>query len=155
MKQRVFKKFDIRNVLKLPEINLARNAASRTNQMIKDANSTVATPPTTCARWIDQNCRSRAKATAVLTERFPVSVQAIDWDAGRRPRALAAYVPGAGRVPGFSAPLLAPSVLPGIELERLDDVAGLPAYAAPREEPWIYDGRAVLRARPRSGRRPT
>src|SRR5437660_4549807 len=79
MKQRVFKKFDIRNVLKLPEINLARNAASRTNQMIKDANSTVATPPKTCARWIDQNCRSRAKATAVLTERFPVSSQAIDW----------------------------------------------------------------------------
>src|SRR5438046_8656659 len=79
MKQRVFKQFDSRNVLKLPEINLARNAASRTNQMIKDANSTVATPPKTCARWIDQNCRRRAKATAVLTERFPVYSQAIDW----------------------------------------------------------------------------
>ena len=57
--------------------------------------------------------------------------------------------------PAFGAPLLCPSVLPGVELEPLGDVAGLPAFAAPRDEPWIYDGRAVLRARPRSGRRPT
>jgi hypothetical protein len=56
-------------------------------------------------------------------------------------------------VPGFAAPLIAPSVLDGIHLERLEDVAGLPAYAAPRDEPWLYDGRIVLRARPRSGRR--
>ena len=62
----------------------------------------------------------------------------------RRPRALEPYEPGAGRVPGFSAPLLCPSVLDGVELERLPDVAGLPAYAAPRDEPWIYDGRIVL-----------
>jgi hypothetical protein len=38
-------------------------------------------------------------------------------------------------------------VLPGVELQRLEDVAGLPAYAAPRDEPWVYDGRAVLRVR--------
>jgi hypothetical protein len=38
-------------------------------------------------------------------------------------------------------------VLPGIELDRLDDVAGLPAFAAPRSEPWVYDGRIVLRVR--------
>jgi hypothetical protein len=63
----------------------------------------------------------------------------------RRPRALQVYAPGPGRVPGFAASLLCPSVLPGVELERLADVAGLPAYAAPRDEPWIYDGRAVLR----------
>ena len=50
-------------------------------------------------------------------------------------------------MPGFTGALLAPSVLPGIELERLDDVEGLPAYAAPRDEPWVYDGRIVLRAR--------
>jgi hypothetical protein len=48
-------------------------------------------------------------------------------------------------VPGFSAPLLCPSVLPGVRLERLQDVGGLPAYAAPRDEPWVYDGRIVLR----------
>jgi hypothetical protein len=48
-------------------------------------------------------------------------------------------------VPGFSAPLVCPSVAPGVELDRLEDVAGLPAFAAPRDEPWVYDGRIVLR----------
>jgi hypothetical protein len=52
-------------------------------------------------------------------------------------------------LPGFTGALLVPSVLPGVELERLDDVEGLPAYAAPppHDEPWVYDGRIVLRAR--------
>jgi len=89
---------------------------------------------------------------------YAVVAGSIDWAGGLlhpRPRALAPYEPGPGRVPGFGAPLLCPSVLHGVELERLGDVAGLPAYAAPKDEPWIYDGRAVLRARPRSGRRPT
>ena len=53
-----------------------------------------------------------------------------------------------GRIPGFAHPLVCPSVLDGIELERLPDVAGLPAFAAPADEPWVYDGRVVLRARP-------
>ena len=79
-------------------------------------------------------------------EGFAVVAGAIDWD-GRRPRSLAAYAPGPGRVPGFAGALIAPSVLPGVELERLDDVEGLPAYAAPRDEPWVYDGRIVLKAR--------
>ena len=81
---------------------------------------------------------------------------AIEWRGGlfsRRPRALAPYEPGPGRVPGFASPLLCPSVAPGVELERIGDVAGLPAFAAPRDEPWVYDGRIVLTARPRSGRR--
>jgi hypothetical protein len=91
-------------------------------------------------------------------EGYAVVAGSVDWAGGalrRRPRALEPYAPGSGRIPGFAAPLLCPSVLPGVELQRLDDVAGLPAYAAPPEEPWLYDGRAVLRARPRSGRRPT
>jgi hypothetical protein len=87
------------------------------------------------------------RVRAAHAEGFGVVAGAIDWDGGRRPRALADYVPGPGRLPGFTGPLLAPSVLPGIELERLDDVEGLPAYAAPRDEPWVYDGRIVLRAR--------
>jgi len=94
------------------------------------------------------------RVRAAHAEGFGVVAGAIDWDGGRRPRALAPYAPGPGRVPGFAAPLLAPSVLPGVELERLDDVEGLPAYAAPRDEPWVYDGRIVLTVRPRSGRRP-
>ena len=85
---------------------------------------------------------------------YGVVAGAIEWEGGRRPRALADYEPGPGRLPGFSGALLVPSVLPGIELERLDDVEGLPAYAAPHDEPWVYDGRIVLRARPQSGRRP-
>src|SRR4051812_26089103 len=101
--------------------------------------------------WHDHVRRAHADGYAVVAG-------SVAWSGGAlhpRPRILAPYEPGAGRVPGFGAPLVCPSVLPGIELERLDDVAGLPAYAAPREEPWIYDGRAVLTARPRSGRRPT
>jgi hypothetical protein len=98
------------------------------------------------------------RVRAAHADGYAVVAGAIAWDGGlftRRPRALAPYEPGNGRVPGFSAPLVCPSVVDGVELDRLDDVAGLPAYAAPRDEPWIYDGRAVLTARPRSGRRPT
>lgn len=92
------------------------------------------------------------RVRAAHAEGYGVVAGAIEWDGGRRPRALADYAPGPGRLPGFTGALLAPSVLPGIELERLDDVEGLPAYAAPRYEPWVYDGRIVLRVRPLSGR---
>jgi hypothetical protein len=60
-------------------------------------------------------------------------------------RALAAWAPGPGRVPGFSEQPLCPSVLRGTEVERLPDVEGLPAFAPPRDEPWLYDGSLVLR----------
>jgi hypothetical protein len=98
------------------------------------------------------------RVRAAHADGYAVVAGAIAWDGGLlspRPRVLSAYEPGAGRVPGFAAPLLCPSVAPGVELDRLEDVAGLPAFAAPRDEPWIYDGRAVLTARPRSGRRPS
>jgi hypothetical protein len=94
------------------------------------------------------------RVRAAHAEGFSVVAGAIQWERGRRPRSLAAYEPGPGRLPGFTGALIAPSVLPGIALERLDDIEGLPAYAAPRDEPWVYDGRIVLRARPLSGRRP-
>jgi hypothetical protein len=95
------------------------------------------------AEWAD-------RVRAAHADGYGVVGGAIDWADGRRPRSLALYNPGPGRVPGFAGPLLCPSVLPGIELERLDDIAGLPAYAAPRDEPWVYDGRAILRVRPRA-----
>jgi hypothetical protein len=88
------------------------------------------------------------RVRAAHADGYGVVGGAIDWTERRRPRALAAYAPGTGRIPGFAGALICPSVLPGIELERLEDVAGLPAYAAPRDEPWVYDGRAVLRVRP-------
>jgi hypothetical protein len=90
------------------------------------------------------------RVRAAHADGYAVVGGAIEWADGglhRRPRALAPYAPGSGRVPGFAAPLLCPSVLPGVELERLEDIAGLPAYAAPRDEPWVYDGRAILRVR--------
>jgi hypothetical protein len=65
-------------------------------------------------------------------------------------RALEPWAPGQGRVPGFPHPLLCPSALRGVALDRLPDVHGLPAFAPPRDEPWLYDGR--LTARLRSGR---
>jgi hypothetical protein len=59
-------------------------------------------------------------------------------------RALAPWVPGAGRVAGFAHPLLCPSVLRGVELERLPDVEGLPAFQPPAGEPWAYDASLVV-----------
>jgi hypothetical protein len=99
------------------------------------------------------------RVRAAHAEGYGVVAGAIEWDGGLlhpRPRSLAAYEPGPGRVPNFGAALLCPSVLPGVVLEPLEEVAGLPAFAAPppRGEPWLYDGRIVLKARPQSGRRP-
>jgi hypothetical protein len=72
-------------------------------------------------------------------------------EAGRR---LPEYRPGAGRVPQFALPLLCPSLIPGSEPSwEWSEVEGLPALAHPSHEPWIYDGRIVLRAPPQSGRR--
>jgi hypothetical protein len=96
--------------------------------------------------WADRVREAHAQGYGVVAG-------AIEWDGSRRPRALAPYAPGTGRVPGFAHPLLCPSVAPGVELERLDDVEGLPAFAAPADEPWVYDGRILLKALRRSGRR--
>jgi hypothetical protein len=113
----------------------------------------LALPP-----WVEATPAWTEHVPAAHAEGYAVVAGSIDWEGGvlrRRPRALDPYTPGTGRVPAFGAPLLCPSVLPGVELVPLEDIEGLPAFAAPLDEPWIYDGRAVLRARPRSGRRPT
>ena len=105
--------------------------------------------------WVRYATGSAERVATVHAEGYAVVAGAIAWHGGlgrRRPRAIADYRPGPGRVPNFPHPLLCPSVLPGVELERLPDVAGLPAFAAPAEEPWLYDGRIVLEAEP--GRRP-
>lgn len=90
------------------------------------------------------------RVRAAHAEGYAVVAGAVDWAGGRlrrRPAELAPYEPGRGRIPGFASALLCPSVLPGLELERLADVAGLPAFAAPRDEPWVWDGRIVVRVR--------
>jgi hypothetical protein len=61
------------------------------------------------------------------------------------PPELAPYAPGGGRHPRFPHPLVCPSLLP--PLEPNCELAGLPAYRPDGEEPWMFDGRAVLRLR--------
>jgi hypothetical protein len=65
----------------------------------------------------------------------------------RRPRELEPYAPGPGRVPGFPYPLVCPSAIKGVELAWAEAVAGLPAVHAPRDEPWVYDGRIRVSTR--------
>jgi len=83
-------------------------------------------------------------ALAAHAEGYAVVAPSLD-PPRRLRRALAPWTDDAGRVPGFGHPLLCPSVLHGVELERLPDVEGLPAFAPPPDEPWIYDGRVVVR----------
>ena len=67
-------------------------------------------------------------------------------DGGARDRRLRPWAPGGGRNPGRRGPLLLPSLLAGLEpTEHL----GLPAYEG---EDTLFDGRIVVRLRPRSGR---
>jgi hypothetical protein len=66
-------------------------------------------------------------------------------------RRLPEYAPGGGRHPHFPYPLVCPSLLPGLEPNA--EVAGLPAYRPDGDEPYMFDGRLVLRLRSRSGRR--
>ena len=102
--------------------------------------------------WVEPTAESSRRIAAAHEEGYAVVAGAIVWLGGfarRRPRVLTPYEPGPGRIPNFAHPLLCPSVLEPLELERLGDVAGLPGFAAPQDEAWLYDGRIVLRADPR------
>lgn len=63
-----------------------------------------------------------------------------------RPRTLEPYVSEAGRVPGFPHPLVCPSHVRGLTPDMSEPVEGLPAARPPAGEPWLYDGRIVVRA---------
>ncbi len=71
---------------------------------------------------------------------------AIDAESRADRRRLAAWAPGGGRNPRFAEPLLLPSLVDGVEPETHD---GLPA--APASD-GLFEGRAVVRLRSRSGR---
>jgi len=99
--------------------------------------------------WVEPASGWSERVAAAHAEGYSVVAGAVDWPARllhRRPHALEPYRPGPGRVPSFSHALLCPSYVVGTNLERLADVEGLPAFAAPHDEPWLYDGRIVLRA---------
>jgi hypothetical protein len=71
---------------------------------------------------------------------------AIDAESRADRRRLRAWSPGSGRNPRFEHPLLLPSLLDGREPEWHE---GLPAFSGGDS---LYDGRAVVRLRSRSGR---
>jgi hypothetical protein len=89
-------------------------------------------------------------------EGYAVVGGSVETPGRRRSKALEPWRPGVGRVPHFAHPLLCPSLIHGAEpyWAWLEDVQGLPALQHPQHEPWLYDGRISLKARPRSGRRP-
>ena len=58
---------------------------------------------------------------------------------------LKGYAPGGGRNPRFPQPLVCPSLLPPLEPNA--EVDGLPAWRPVGDEPFMYDGRLVLRPR--------
>jgi hypothetical protein len=66
-------------------------------------------------------------------------------------KGLTGYPAGGGRHPRFPRALVCPSLLP--PLEPNTEVDGLPAYAPEGDEPYMFDGRLVLRLRSRSDRR--
>jgi hypothetical protein len=73
----------------------------------------------------------------------------------RKRKELEPWKPGTGRVPNFAHPLLCPSLIHGAEPSwEWSWIDELPALAHPPREPWLYDGRIVLKAPPRSGHRP-
>jgi hypothetical protein len=86
-----------------------------------------------------------AVATAYLVAG---AMPATDWSRlGRGDRRrFSAWASGTGRNPRFDRPLLFPSLLEGLEPETYED---LPAYAGPDA---LFEGRAVVRLRRRSGR---
>jgi hypothetical protein len=71
---------------------------------------------------------------------------AVDAESRTDRRRLAAWAPGGGRNPRFGRPLLLPSLLDGVEPESHEE---LPAYAGGDA---LFEGRAVVRLRSRSGR---
>ena len=84
-------------------------------------------------------------ALAAHAEGYAVVAPSIEAPRSLR-RALVPWSGRDGRDPSFRRPLLCPSVLRGVEVEQVADVEGLAAFAPPPDEPWIYDGRVVVRA---------
>jgi hypothetical protein len=97
----------------------------------------------------------KRQVQAAHAEGYAAVGGSLDWRGGRMkrtPAELEPYAPGGGRNPGFTDPLVCPSLLP--PLEPNTEVAGLPAWRPEGDEPWIYDGRIRLRLQLRSRKTP-
>lgn len=79
-------------------------------------------------------------------EGYPAVGGAVEPESRGERRRLAAWAPGGGRNPRFPEPLLFPSLLDGLEPGERE---GLPAFSG---EDALFEGRAVVRLRRRSGR---
>ena len=79
----------------------------------------------------------RARAAELHREGYAAVGGAID------ARGFDVYATGGGRHPRFPHPLVCPSLLPPLEPNA--EVNGLPAYAPERDEPFMFDGRLVLK----------
>jgi hypothetical protein len=77
---------------------------------------------------------------------------AVDAGRGQRER-LTPWAPGTGRHPSFPEPLLCPSIVGEVVGAELAELHGLPAIGEVADEPRLYDGRIVVRARLPAGRR--
>ena len=116
------------------DVEVAPRDAAAARAFLSDGSE----PP---AEWLEQ-------ARVLHEEGYAAVGGAIDTVGGllrRQPPALAPYAPGGGRHPRFPHPLVCPSLLP--PLEPNTEVAGLPAYRPDDDEPWMFDGRMVLRLR--------
>ena len=90
-------------------------------------------------------------ARALHAEGYGAVGGAVELERGllrRLPAELAPYASGGGRHPRFPHPLVCPSLLP--PLEPNDEVAGLPAYRPDGDEPWMFDGRLIVRLKPKA-----
>jgi hypothetical protein len=97
----------------------------------------------------------QARVDALHAEGYAAVGGAVEQPKGllrRGDPALEPYAPGGGRHPRFAHPLVCPSLLPGLAPNT--EVAGLPAWRPEGDEPFMFDGRLVVRLRSRSGRRP-
>ena len=92
---------------------------------------------------VDAGDHWHARVAALHAEGYAAVGGAID--ARRGAPELAPYEPGGGRHPRFPHPLVCPSLLPPLEPNA--EVAGLPAWPPDGDEPWMFDGRAVIRLR--------
>ena len=97
-------------------------------------------PPCTALR----TRRGRLAPSPCTRRASPSSAGAIEAPAPAPPRARAVGA-GRGPRPGLRAPAPLPVRPRGLELERLAEVEGLPAFRPPADEPWIYDASLVLR----------